>query len=116
MRIELFIPSTYEGDIPTDNTLVFEEAVHRFITVFEGCTVKKETSYYYSNKLQKVIKEDVNIIYVFTDKLTAAKQKFLETTAKFICRELKQECVLVVIDDKPIFVNEKISLIEGYCL
>lgn len=105
MRIELFMPSTFEGDIPTDNSLILEECIHRFITIFGGCTVKEETGYYKSDKLGKVIKEKVNIVYVFIENMTEAKRRFFVITAKYVCRELKQECVLLVIDGIPEFIE-----------
>jgi len=106
LRIELFIPTTYEVDIPCDNTLEVEAIAKKFSHRFGGCTLKREKGFYYSNDKGSLISEDIDVIYSFTTLPRKELELFLTFTAKSLCRAMRQECILFVIDNEAYFINK----------
>ena len=106
-KIQIFIPSTYEGNKPAKRLQRKEtkRASKYFCSYFGGATATTAQGYYISPE-KGLIKEKQNIIYsACTDEaLTEHKNKFF-AYAKRLCRRMRQESVTLEINGTMQFIE-----------
>ena len=94
-KIELYYPNSAIKRHLKDNTISL------FVSLFGGCTVSECTGYYL-NDAGSIDYDNISIIYSYSSIKHLAK---IQNHAKMLCEELKQECILLVIDNETYFIK-----------
>ena len=104
IRIAIYIPSTYNVNIPIDNTEIVNNTAEMFSGLFGGSTATESTGYYISES-KELISEKVTIVYSYTDKKTFLKNEDkILNYANLIKSEMKQESISIEYQNKLYFV------------
>ena len=98
-KIELYYPNDPIKEYLKDNTISL------FVSLFGGCSEIGCTGYY-RNTNNEVDLDNISIIYSYAE-VTSADIKKVITHAKNLCSKLMQECILLVINDKPYFYKRR---------
>ena len=92
-KVELYVPN--------NGSLVEEEVVsetHRmFIIQFGGATINPVLGGWFDGGL--LVMDKINIVYAYAEKITPKIKKMLVDQAVYVRGKLKQETVMLVIDD-----------------
>ena len=106
-KVEFFVPSKDEHGKPIMCVLkqgVVKDVIGTCVRNAGGCSVREEIGYY-SSTAGKVMEEETTVITCYWERATMPAL-IIHNTAHHILTQLHQECVLVVINGKPFFMND----------
>lgn len=104
-KIELYVPSTTDVDIPTDTQPQVNRVAIAFTEWFGGATVSKGDGYYGCQDSHIVI-EPVYIVWSYcTTQQLETYVIDVEALAKEICQILHQESIALVINNRMYFIT-----------
>ncbi len=106
-KVGIGIPTTTDVDNPADTASYVEETGKQFCKWFGGATVEKTHGGYVTTEGKLVLEPIFWVIsYCTTLQLESFLKQVLEL-AEAICRELRQESVAVIINNRMVLVTAK---------
>ncbi|MFY0758044.1 DUF3574 domain-containing protein [Metabacillus dongyingensis] len=102
--VKIYVPSTYNGDQPIDNTPFVNRSLEKFTKMFGGATAIEGTGSWLSDNDQ-LIKEKVTIVYSFADDLDKKKINQVVAYAEYLKEEMKQSSVSLEVNGKMYFIE-----------
>ena len=105
-KIAIYVPSTKGENAITEkeHNQYVDYVASTFCALFGGATAEKTTGFWRNNNY-RLIKENITIVYSFTDAETAkANKSNVVTIAEKIKAELMQECVSVEYNGQLLFI------------
>lgn len=107
-RISIYVPSTIDVNKTIDNSTYVHNVQIELCRLFGGATSQNVVGSWYSNDLNKVITENVTIVYSNTDLQNLEKHiSNVWNIAYKLCKSMKQECISLEINGKLYFVDSE---------
>ena len=107
-RISIYVPSTIDVNKTIDNSTYVHNIQVELCRLFGGATSQNVVGSWYSNDLNKVITENVTIVYSNTDLQNLEKHiSDVWKIAYKLCKSMQQECISLEINGKLYFVDSE---------
>ena len=102
--VKIYVPSTYNVDQPIDNTPYVNKTLEEFSRMFGGATAIDGTGSWYPD-YNKLITEDVTIVYSYAEGLKKKNINQVVAYAKSLKEEMKQSSVSLEVNGKMYFIE-----------
>ena len=102
-KASIYVPSTYALNVKIVNDKFVQKIEKEMATIFGGSTTM-ETSGNYVSEIGTLVKEKINVVYSFTEKIGNAEIDKLVQLCEYLKREMKQESVALEINGSMYFV------------
>ena len=110
-RVAVYVPSTINIDKNIDNSIYVNEVTTKLCKLFGGATSYNAMGSWYSDDLDKVITENVTIVYSNCTKDQLEKNIFqVWDIANDLKNTMLQECISLEINGDLYFVDDKLEL------
>lgn len=106
-KVSIYVPSTIDVYKSIDNTQYVNEVTKELCLLFGGATSQVAVGSWYSNELNKLITENVTIVYSFIsdDDYTEENLTKVVAIAKKLCKDMAQECISVEVNNNLNFIS-----------
>ena len=105
-RVAIYVPSTIDVDVTIDNSKYVADITKQFCLMFGGATSQNVVGSWYSEELNKVVTENVTIVYSnCSDEQLENNISEVENIAKKLCEDMRQECISLEVNNVLHFVN-----------
>ena len=106
-KVAIYVPSTIDVYKSIDNTQYVNEVAKELCILFGGATSQVAVGSWYSNDLNKLVTENVTIVYSFIsdDDYTEENLKKIVSIAKKLCKDMTQECISVEVNNNLNFIS-----------
>lgn len=107
-KICVYVPSTIDVNKTIDNSTYVHNTQVELCRLFGGATSQNVVGSWYSNDLNKIITENVTIVYSNTDLQNLEKHiSDVWDIAYKLCKLMRQECISLEINGKLYFVDSE---------
>lgn len=107
-KVCIYVPSTVNVDQKVDNKKYIDFVNKELCLLFGGATMNNVIGSWFSDDLQKVVTEDITIIYSnCTDKQLQSNLHKVVKLCKKLCKDMEQECISLEVNNVLYFIDEK---------
>lgn len=103
-NVSVYVPSTIDVDKPIDNTEYVQSVAREFSKHFGGATAQPPSKGFYLAENGELVEENITIVSSFSKLSKAQTKKIACGIAENLRNTLRQESVLVTLNQTPIFV------------
>lgn len=105
-KVSIYVPSTIDVDTTIDNSKYVNDITEKFCLMFGGATSQNACGSWYSEDLNKVVTENVTIVYSnCSDEQLENNINEVEKIAKKLCEDMRQECISLEVNGVLHFVD-----------
>lgn len=106
-KVAIYVPSTIDVYKSIDNTQYVNEVAKELCLLFGGATSQNAVGSWYSNELNKLVTENVTIVYSFIsdDDYTEENLTKVVSIAKKLCKDMSQECISLEVNNNLNFIS-----------
>lgn len=106
-KVAIYVPSTIDVYKTVDSTPFVNEVTKELCLLFGGATSQNAVGSWYSNELNKLVTENVTIVYSFISDSDFNEEnlKKVVSIAKKLCKDMSQECISVEVNNNLNFIS-----------
>ena len=106
-RVAVYVPSTVDIDKTANTEKWVDMAASGLVNLYGGATVTEGVGYWFSDEKQAMIREQVKIVYAYSDDLQGMDGEKINQVLSFcehMKEALKQEAISLEIDNELYFI------------